>query len=237
MERATRRTVASHWADRLGCRAADFEAPEVTVSAADERATIQLFRRGDATVVGAPRTVADRLEERADGLADVPLADSGAWFRRLLAEADRSVEQFHGPTFFGYLDRASFTPVDAGARRLERDDHDAFESLRAAVPAAEWEQADPEFDPGTTAGLFRADALVAAAALGDPPLPHVSVVAHPDHRGEGYGRAVVSVVSEAAIDRGQVPQYRTADAWPWSVALAESLGYERWATGVLLALD
>ena len=53
---------------------------------------------------------------------------------------------------------------------------------------------------------------------------------HPDHRSSGHGRAVVSLVTERALEVGLVPQYRTADTWPWSVALAEGLGYERFAT-------
>lgn len=233
---ATRQAVSSHWAERLDCRPAAFDRSGVTVTESGRLDAIQLFRRADATVVGVPPAVAGTLDARADELADVPLSDAREWFETAFADHDARVTQFHGPTFFGYLDPESFEPVESDARPLSADDQAAFESLRAAVPAVEWEQADPQFAPGAAVGLFRDERLVAVASLGDPPLPHVSVVVHPDHRGSGHGRAVVSLVSDDALEDGETPQYRTLDAWPWSVGLAESLGYQRWATGALVGL-
>ena len=61
-------------------------------------------------------------------------------------------------------------------------------------------------------------------------IAHVAVVTHPDHRSSGNGRAAASLLTDRALDAGLLPQYRTSDAWPWSVALAEGLGYERFAT-------
>ena len=60
---------------------------------------------------------------------------------------------------------------------------------------------------------------------------------HPDHRSAGHGRAAVSLLTDRALDAGLLPQYRTADTWPWSVALAEGLGYERFATSYLGVRD
>jgi GNAT superfamily N-acetyltransferase len=91
-------------------------------------------------------------------------------------------------------------------------------------------------------GLF-ADAgddheLVAAAAydVWDDLLAHLAVVASPERRNQGYGRAVVSRATERALAEGLIPQYRTADAWPWSVALAEGLGFCQFGTSVLVSI-
>ena len=137
-----------------------------------------------------------------------------------------------GPAFYGYADPTTFDPVDDEARVLDESDESAFETLRAAVPGEEWNQGGPAFAPGWTVGRVVDGALVAVAGydVRGGLLAHVAVVTHPDHRSAGHGRAVVSLVTERALEVGLVPQYRTADAWPWSVVLAEGLGYERFAT-------
>ncbi|MFC6737666.1 GNAT family N-acetyltransferase, partial [Halolamina salina] len=89
------------------------------------------------------------------------------------------------------------------------------------------------------AGLFADGDLVAVATLTHLPFPDVGVVVDPEHRGRGYGRAVVSMITRTAfdVDRDGIVRYRTRDSLPASVALAESLGYERWATSAVLATD
>jgi GNAT superfamily N-acetyltransferase len=146
-------------------------------------------------------------------------------------EAVVAPERVLGPAFYGYVDPTTFDPVDDEARVLETDDESAFETLRAAVPDEEWANGGPEFRPGETVGRF-VDDLVAVAGydVWDGLIAHVAVVTHPDHRSSGNGRAAVSLLTDRALDAGLLPQYRTSDAWPWSVALAEGLGYERFAT-------
>lgn len=231
LEPDTRRTCREYWAGKLGVEPRAFEEDGVTVGETDGE-DLDLFVRDGAVVVGAPSEVRAACERTADDLAAAApdAAAVGEWVAGVEA-----VETVLGPAFYGYADAATFDPVDADARVLDADDDPAFEDLRAAVPEEEWANGGPAFRPGETVGRVVGGDLVAVAGheVWDGLLAHVAVVTHPDHRGEGYGRAVVSLVTDRALDAGLVPQYRTADAWPWSVALAEGLGYQRFATSYL----
>jgi GNAT superfamily N-acetyltransferase len=225
-------TLRGYWGDRLGVGPEAFAASTPAVGAADQGG-VQVFFCDDARVVGAPESTLDACERRADTLATLDGDEAGgvrAWL-----DAVASVDETLGPTFYGYADATTFDAVDADARVLDAEDEAAFDHLRAAVPADEWDRGAPEFRPGDTVGRFVDDDLVAVAgyAVWDGLIAHVGVVSHPDHRDAGHGRAVVSLATERALAAGLLPQYRTADAWPWSVALARGLGYERFATAYL----
>ena len=66
----------------------------------------------------------------------------------------------------------------------------------------------------------------------------MGVVVDPEYRGRGYGRAVVSKITATAfdVDPNAIVRYRTEASLVASVGLAESLGYERWATSAVLVL-
>ncbi|WP_227376441.1 GNAT family N-acetyltransferase [Haladaptatus halobius] len=235
----TTRTLAaltSYWTKRLGVENGAFDRSNVTIGGADEGG-VELFRRAETLVVGAPESLVDPLSQRADGLEASDIADESAlreWF-----ETFGTVTRVLGPTFYGYADEESFAPVASDARILTSADEPAHDRFRAAISDEEWERAGARFSPGETVGLFVDDDLVATAGyeVWDDFIAHVGVVTHPNHRNEGNGRAVVSRVTERALGEGLLPQYRTADEWPWSVALARELGFERFATAVLVCIE
>lgn len=101
--------------------------------------------------------------------------------------------------------------------------------FRRSIPG---EQGGMQFIPGKTVGLFVDEQLVAAAGftVWNGLLAHLAVVTHPNYRSQGYGKTVVSRATEQAFADGLLPQYRTSDVWPWSVALAQSLGFHRFTT-------
>lgn len=229
--------IARRWAERLGCSPAAFREPGVTIAEGTGPQTVRLLRRGDALVVGAPETVRDALAAHRGALGGASLPAT-AQIERALAEQGVAVAAAHGPQFLGYVDGPGFSPVDSDARLLASADEPSFARLRDRVPASEWARTSPTFRPGRTAGLFHDGALVAAATLADPPLPDVGVVVAPAHRGRGHGRAVVSRLTAAFdADPDAVLRYRTPEASAASVALAESLGYERWARTAVIVLD
>lgn len=238
LARDTVARIARHWAERLGCPAAAFDESGVTLAESPTDGTVRLFRRGDALVVAAPAGVRDALAEHVDALrgADLPAVEA---VERALSDTGGRVGAVHGPYFLGYVDEASFSPVDAGARLLVGADEPAFGRLRERVPEDEWARASPVFRPGQTAGAFVDGDVVAVGTLTHLPFPDVGVVVDPEYRGRGYGRAVVSKITATAfdVDRDAVVRYRTLDALPASVGLAESLGYERWATSAVFVLD
>ena len=230
--------IARHWAERLDCVPEAFADPGVTVTTNPNEGTIRLVRRGETLVVAVPETVREGLDTHREALADAELPATEV-VESALADHNASVDAVHGPYFLGYVDEPSFSPVDTDARLLVGADRDAFDRLQERVPEDEWARASPVFRPGQTAGLFRDDTLVAVATLTHLPFPDVGVVVDPDHRGRGDGRAVVSTITATAfdVDRDAVVRYRTLDADAASVAIAESLGYERWATSAVLVLD
>lgn len=225
-------TLRHYWADRLGVFPNAFEESRGTVGSAEEGG-IQLLFHGDSLVVGTPDPLLDAAEDRIEAGVSFDTEDGDAvhgWLTRF-----DGIEQAIGPTFYGYADRETFTPVESGARVLTAADTGAYQAFQRSIPGKEWEQGGTQFTPGETVGLFVDGELVAVAGFDvwEGLLAHLAVVAHPDHRGHGYGRAVVSQATERAFADGLLPQYRTSDAWPWSVALAQDLGFHRFATAYL----
>lgn len=228
--------ISRHWAERLDCSPAAFEDPGVTLAESTNERSVRLLRRGDSLVVGAPATVRDALAASRESLRD----DSSATaVERVLADHGIGVDAVRGPYFLGYVDQSTFAPVDSDARLLVGADEPAFERLCERVPDDEWAHASPTFRLGRTAGLFRDGDLVAVATLTHSPFPDVGVVVAPEHRGRGYGRAVVSKITATAFDADAdvIVRYRTRESAAASVALAEAVGYERWARSTVLVLD
>lgn len=228
----TRWAIRRYWADRFGVPPEAFEEAGVTVGPADEGG-VQLFCSDGAWVIGAPDALFDACRQHGTDLVPLDTDDYAgvqAWFTDL-----QGIERVIGPTFYGYTDQETFDPVESEARVLTAADEPAYEAFRADIPNDEWAQGGPAFTPDETVGFVIGDELVAASGydVWDGLIAHLAVVTHPDNRDEGYGQAVVSHATEQALAAGLIPQYRTLDAWPWSVAVAQRLGFKRFATAYL----
>lgn len=238
LSHGTRGAIRRHWAGLLGCGPAAFEQSGVTLTKQTGR-TIRLLRRRNATVVAAPERVSGRLATCRPELAERSLTAADDVIQRALSGHSAEVVDVHGPAVLAYADAAAFSPVTADAQLLDAGDEQAFDGLRRQVPDEEWQRASPTFRPGRTAGAFRDGALVGIATLTDPPFPDVGVVVAPGHRGAGVGRQVVSRLITAAVGRdgSVVLRYRTPASESASLALAASLGFERWASESVVILD
>lgn len=190
---------------------------------------VWFFVRRSAMVVSAPRSWVGRLRSQAERIEREGLP-SAALVRELFG---REPERVIGPVYQGCLLREAFCPAqDAHVRRLSPSDDADLAALRSACTSEEWEHSglfaasDPRF------GYFLGGALVAAAGTDRWAADAIGpgVLAHPDHRGRGYGTAVVSAVVEHALARGELSLYQTLTANRGSVALAERLGYRQYAT-------
>lgn len=235
MQPATERVLETYWAAQLGVPADAFEQDGVVVGETAHDDGVQVFVREGTVAVGAPSTLVAECRAHADELVSVTVDDPAA-LGRWVTDRIVPVETVLGPAFYGYTDAESVAPVESPARVLTATDEGAYGRFQRAVPADEWDAGGPAFEPGETVGIEADGRLVAAAGyeVWDERIAHISVVTHPDYRSRGLGRAVVSRATERALDAGLWPQYRTLDAWPWSVALAEGLGFERFATGSLV---
>jgi predicted GNAT family acetyltransferase len=65
---------------------------------------------------------------------------------------------------------------------------------------------------------------------------HIAVITHPDFRGRGYGRSAVAHLAARALAAGLLPQYRTLVANHSSIHVAQSLGFELYATSMAVRL-
>src|SRR6266545_4852542 len=132
-----------------------------------------------------------------------------------------------------------FAPADPrGTRPLSNTDRAALDALAAACPPGEWEASsiDPERPP--VFGRLVGGALVAAGTLAPwrERFWNVGIVTHPEHRGRGHGRAVVSAMTRHGLDQGWLLHYQTLLANVPSVAVARSLGYQQHANTLAIRL-
>jgi len=236
----TRRALDAYWASVFGCDPGGLRpsAPSVLPRPADDGSRgIYAMEFGAAPVALLPAGLMDRHAPQVAGALAAGLGGGAEPWRGIFGER---VEAVIGPATVRYAEEQSFRPLPfaAAARLLTGGDLHAVEALRRACPAAEWEHggSDPFHD--VTAGVFMDDELAALAGYGvwGGVIAHVSIVAHPAHRGRGHAAAAVSRVTEEALRRGLIAQYRTLESNAPSVALAERLGFRPYARSVAVRL-
>jgi GNAT superfamily N-acetyltransferase len=241
MRSQTREVVDGYWAEALGCSRETLRSDGVSLVSGDagDSGAVEVVRHGDAAVVTADPDRLSTVRAALDGLAVADVVDRGVLTERFAGDdTGLEADELLGPAFLGYADESTLATVETPTRVLAEDDRSAYETLRAACPSDEWEAGGTSLHPGRTVGRFVDGDLVALAGYEawDETLAHVAVVTHPAHRNAGHAQAVVSAVARRALEADLVPQYRTLDAWPWSVQVAESLGFERWGTSVFVRL-
>jgi RimJ/RimL family protein N-acetyltransferase len=191
--------------------------------------------RNESLVISVPENLMDTFRARAAGWSPADTLNEES----LRAFVGLPIERVVDPAFVGYTDRVAFRPAPTEATRvLEQQDAAALADLQAACSALEWEHGGSELGEQPVVGAFEEKRLVAAAGyeLWGGAIAHISVITHPSYRVRGYGTAVVSRLTAEALNRGLVPQYRTLEANKSSMAIAQRLGFERYATTVAVRL-
>lgn len=224
------------WASFFGLEPVQLRDPSVSIvkhaSLGDYRG-VWFFVHEPCIVVSAPDAWLDRLRSHAERIEDLPTPE-------LLRELfGRDLDRVIGPVYQGYLLRDAFRPVrDGNVRRLDSADDADLVALRSACTSEEWEHSGLSSASSPCFGCFRGGELVAAAGTDRWTADAVgpAVLAHPDHRGRGYGKAVVSAVVEEALSAGSLLLYQTLMAYSGSVAIAERLGYRQYATHMAVRL-
>jgi GNAT superfamily N-acetyltransferase len=231
--------VVAFWAAHLGCSEVQLTQPSTSVvhngpDLANYRG-VTVFFRPPACVLAVP---ADWYEPVASRIGRRPPAEvfDVMLLRQVFGAA---VDQVIGPAWLGYADAGDFRPVPTmGTRLLGDQDLAALERLAAACGPVAWEHSgiDPARPP--VFGCFDGEVLAAAGMLerwGDR-LLQVGIVTHPDYRGRGYGKAVVSAMTAHGLTTGGVVQYRTLQANLPSVGIAQALGFQRFAQTLAVRL-
>lgn len=113
-------------------------------------------------------------------------------------------------------------------RALDAADGQAFALFQSDIPEEDLDGAYVELDHWQVFGLFDKDRLVSAASMypwDNSKLADLGVVTTPSARGKGYGRIVVTAISNHVSALGYVPQYRCQTDNIASVKLAEAAGF------------
>ncbi|TWS26523.1 GNAT family N-acetyltransferase [Tsukamurella sputi] len=143
--------------------------------------------------------------------------------------------RLHGADHVFYLPEASHAdrrPARPDVRRLGEGDVEAFHRFEARATAEDLDAALVDLDDDVAVGAFDGDRLVAVGSsyrFEDSALWDLGVLTLPEHRGRGYGLAVVDALSHAAFEAGGEPQYRCQTDNAASIALAARAGFVRFA--------
>lgn len=231
----TRTLLDAFWAESFGCAAEVLRANRVTVVAhTGEFASYSgtyMLRYGPACICTVPRQY---LELTSAAVRDKP-PDTVFTPTFLLSTFAGMVERIVGPSYRGCADASDFHPVDPrGTRLLGPHDDAALRQLAADCGAEAWEHSSIKFGRIPIFGAYAGTTLAAAGSLylAGTRLRNVGIVTSPAFRGHGYGRAVVSAMSEYALAHGDVPHYQTLLSNAPSLGIARSLGFQQYATGL-----
>lgn len=146
----------------------------------------------------------------------------------------RRLEQVLGPAWYGYAGAATLPrPEHPEVRRLQADDAELLEDLRAAVSPMEWAEAG--LTEGADFGWVQDSRLLAAASLGRwRDMPSVGVLTHPRWRSHGLGRSVVQEATRHALIERPFVQYRAWTTNEASIALGQRSGFWSYGRGVVV---
>jgi RimJ/RimL family protein N-acetyltransferase len=195
-----------------------------------------VFQQRAFTCVRLPATLYDSLHQ-AIRRQDPVILLTPAWWQRALATTRHEAI---GPAYLGYADAQQFQPsIRHPTRLLTPADTAGLEAFASAVGPVAWEHSGLGEEPQPIAGCWEHDQLVAAAGytIWGAALAHIGVATHPAFRGSGYGTSVVSTIGQHALEQNYVLQYRTLLANSASLAIAEALRFQAYATTLFIALE
>jgi hypothetical protein len=227
----TLKKVDAYWASYFGCTVEDLNGKATRVfthAALGSYDGALAFRHGDACIISVPESSPEI--ERAKLRAAKPAEAFDAQFLARVFVIDS--DNITGPAWVGVADRSSFMPAKSAARLLTAADEAAMRELAEGCGETAWKQSKIAVDRQTNFGLFVGSKLVAASGylnLGGL-LAYIGVISHPDHRGKGHAKSVVTASMTHAIEHHLLPMWRTLDAHETAVKLAGAMGFQKYAS-------
>jgi hypothetical protein len=227
----TLKKVDAYWASYFGCTVDDLNGTATRVFTHTALATYDgalAFRHGNACIFSVPESSPEI--ERAKLRAAKPAEAFTAQFLAKVFVIDP--DHVTGPAWVGVADRSSFKPEKSPARILTAADEAAMRDLAEGCGETAWKQSKIAVDRQTNFGLFVGPKLVAASGylnLGGL-LAYIGVITHPDYRGKGHAKSVVTASMTHAIEHHLLPMWRTLDAHDTAVKLAGAMGFQKYAS-------
>jgi len=236
METDNQVRVEQFWMKGLALPPESFaDLPPITCTVQQRYSGVQLLKRADRLIVGAPPHKAEFIKKATAGCSpdDVFSVD---WLQHVFADAAGLIL---GPALVNYADRSSFqSRADLNAREISVNDADEYRDLVTALDSTELHASGLSADVFPAFGVFHDGKLCAVAnySVWDECIAHIVVATHPAWRRRGFAKAVVHALATHAFDRGLILQWRALHSNPNSLNLASQLGFRYYCSTIYVRL-
>ncbi|MCA1054271.1 GNAT family N-acetyltransferase [Rossellomorea aquimaris] len=223
--------VYANWAKFFGCDISELLTPTVCVREHSESLNgyngIYCFNNGTSCIISAPGQFVTKVERAVSSLGPDQAFDA-----ELLGHAiGDQHKKIIGPAFQGYTDRDRFLQASSSSVvDLKTDQHKTLlEQLRESCTEIEWQHSSIDEEKSPILLRVLNDKAVAAGSWreGESGILSIGIISHPAYRGKGHAKAVVNALTNRGITSGATMHYQTLESNSSSVAVAQSLGYER----------
>lgn len=226
MEHPQADVIDTYWARRFGCSLEEFRQPGVQVIVSDQADPSRI-----AVLEFEHTTIVRIAFEHHEALAN--------WSNTCPSEAPRSAQavadalgheawRISPSEKAFYLNQDRFRPFDRfDVRQLTAADSGALTAMHRGCSLEEQQAGEVNIDHPAIFGAFADDQLVASASLIDQgaQISDVGVLVHRDFRRKGFGRAVVSAVSQWGLENDRIVQYWRLCSNSGSARIADALGF------------
>jgi GNAT superfamily N-acetyltransferase len=137
-----------------------------------------------------------------------------------------------GPAYQGMVINSEFRPVsDSKVRLIDESDRPSLIRFSEVFENDDWEDAsiDAKLDEQVFIAVDGTKIVAAANAKEQDGATVIGVVTHPQFRGQGIGKAVVSAAVSFALRQGRPVRYQTLLDNKGSIRIAEALGIRDYA--------
>jgi len=191
---------------------------------------IQLFKIGSFTYIRCGANLHDTLDNALQAIQQT--SPSHIISGEDLAEhlVNKNIDYDHIEQVF-YLYPPDFTSVQPNQyhiRQLSEADTNAFEIFKNACTQEEYEDSWVNVTDELSYGAFDGDLLIGCASMymlwgfADP-----GILVHPDYRGQGIGKQLISKICEWVIAENRIMNYRCTTDNHASAHLAQRLGFKK----------
>ena len=141
-----------------------------------------------------------------------------------------SLEQRGTDYYFYWMSHIPQSKTVKNLRLLQPSDESALFSLQQSVTNHEKELGDVDIKHPVVIGWFSNSELLSVGSLIiENDIADLGILTHPQARGKGIGKLVVRALVVEGLKINKLVQYTSMQKNTASVALAESLGFERFA--------